>query len=332
MHSLKVLARARHSLHKLGAFPHRRSFSALPHYASSDDPQDQVLVDGRAKSRTAILNRPSARNSLTTSMVARLKRLYESWEENPNIGFVLMKSSGKAFCSGGDVVTLYHLLTEGNIEECRIFFDALYKFLAILDGVTMASGAGISLPGMFRLATDKTVNRPEIAKFLKQEAGTNTNNYTSHDPSTQIREIQQKSFFHLSRLPGYLGEHPALPGDKLNGVEMVACRLATHYSLNARLALIEECLGRLTTDDPSVIETSLSQYGDLVYPDRKSIIHKIEVIDKCFSNDTVEEIIHALVSWTRDPEKDSYVYCWKVYNAWHHTGFSDGRTDVYFAR
>ncbi|KAF8017564.1 hypothetical protein BT93_H2672 [Corymbia citriodora subsp. variegata] len=266
MHSLKILVRARRSLHKLGAFPHRRSFSALPHYASSDDLQDQVLVDGRANSRTAILNRPSAVNSLTTSMVARLKRLYESWEENPNIGFVLMKNlnrrrngftfqafllllsggSGKAFCSGGDVVTLYHLLTEGNIEECKIFFDALYKFL---------------------------FSHPEVQIGFHPDAGAS---------------------FHLSRLPGYVGEHLALTGDKLNGVEMVACRLATHYSLNARLALIEERLGRLTTDDPSVIETSLSQYGGLVYPDRKSIIHKVEVIDKCFSHDTVEEIIHVL--------------------------------------
>ncbi|KAI6680398.1 hypothetical protein NL676_034279 [Syzygium grande] len=112
MHSLKVLARARRSLRQLGSFPHQRSLSAQPHYASHDDVQDQVLVDGRASSRTAILNRPSALNSLTTSMVARLKRLYESWEENPNVGFVSMKGSGKAFCSGGDVVTLYHLLTE----------------------------------------------------------------------------------------------------------------------------------------------------------------------------------------------------------------------------
>jgi len=55
-------------------------------------------VGGKAYSRTAILNRGSALNSLTTSMVARLKRLYESWEENPNIGCVLMKGSGKAFC------------------------------------------------------------------------------------------------------------------------------------------------------------------------------------------------------------------------------------------
>ncbi|KAI6680373.1 hypothetical protein NL676_034254 [Syzygium grande] len=67
---------------------------------------------------------------------------------------------------------------------------------------------------------------------------------------------------------------PGSYGDKHNGVEMAACHLATHYSLNERLTLIEERLGRLTTDDPSVIETSLSQYGDLVYPDRRSTIHK----------------------------------------------------------
>ncbi|KAI6680375.1 hypothetical protein NL676_034256 [Syzygium grande] len=178
MHSLKVSVRARRSLRQLGSSPHQRSLSAQPHYASHDDVQDQVLVDGRATSRTAILNRPSALNSLTTSMLARLKRLYESWEENPNVGFVSMK-------------------------------------LAILDGVTMASGAGISLPGMFRLATDKTVfSHPEVQIGFHPDAGAS---------------------FHLSRLPGYLGEYLALTGDKLNGMEMVACRLATHYSLNAEI-------------------------------------------------------------------------------------------------
>ncbi|KAI6680390.1 hypothetical protein NL676_034271 [Syzygium grande] len=278
MHSLKVLARARRSLRQLGSFPHQRSLSAQPHYASHDDVQDQVLVDGRASSRTAILNRPSALNSLTTSTVARLKRLYESWEENPNVGFVSMKGSGKAFCSGGDVVTLYHMLTEGNIEECKTFFDTLYKFvyvqgtylkphLAILDGVTMASGAGISLPG---ISVVRAVALAAVCRGVAED---------------------QDCFSLVSFSPG---EYLALTGDKLNGVEMVACRLATHYSLNARLALIEERLDRLTTDDPSVIETSLSQYGDLVYPDRRSIIHKIDVIDKCFSHDTVEEIICAL--------------------------------------
>lgn len=58
--------------------------------------------------------------------------------------------------------------------------------------------------------------------------------------------------------------------------------------------MIEERLGKLITDDASVIESSLAQYGDLVYPDKRSVIHKIETIDQCFSHDTVEEIFDAL--------------------------------------
>ncbi|GMP62007.1 hypothetical protein CsSME_00024276 [Camellia sinensis var. sinensis] len=81
----------------------------------------------------------------------------------------------------------------------------------------------------------------------------------------------------------------ALTRDKLNGVELISCGLATHYSISARL-------GKLVTDDPSVVETSLAKYGDIVYPDRASVLHRIETLDKCFSHDTVEEIINALES------------------------------------
>ncbi|XP_040968925.1 3-hydroxyisobutyryl-CoA hydrolase-like protein 2, mitochondrial isoform X2 [Gossypium hirsutum] len=244
-----------------------------------------VLVEGRAKSRAAILNRPSALNALTASMAARLKRLYESWEENPDIGFVLMKGNGRAFCSGVDTVAPHRLLNEGKVYECKRFFETLYKFVylqgtylkphvAILDGITMGCGGGISLPGMFRLVTDKTVfSHPETQLGFHPDAGAS---------------------FYLSRLPGYLGEYLALTGDKLNGVEMIACGLATHYCLNARLPWIEERLGNLMNDDPAVIDSSLAQYGDLVYPDRSSILRRIETVDKCFSHDTAEEIIDSL--------------------------------------
>ncbi|KAM5564679.1 hypothetical protein ABKV19_018977 [Rosa sericea] len=243
------------------------------------------MVEGRTKSRAAILNRPSALNALNTAMVSRLKRLYESWEDNPDIGFVLMKGNGRAFCSGADAVTLFQLVNQGKVEECRKFFETLYKFVyiqgtylkphvAILDGITMGGGAGISLPGMFRVVTDKTVFcNPEAQIGFHPDAGAS---------------------YYLSRLPGYLGEYLALTGDKLNGVEMIACGLATHYVLNARLAMVEERVGKLVTDEPSVIKASLAEYGDLVNLDRKSILAKLEGIDRCFSHDTVEEIIDAL--------------------------------------
>ncbi|XP_065851413.1 small ribosomal subunit protein mS47 [Euphorbia lathyris] len=287
MQRLKKLIELRHSINSRVGFlsTPQKPFSALPNYAQLDDVQNQVLVEGRPKSRASILNRPSSLNALTGPMVARLTRLYESWEENSDIGFVLMKGNGKAFCSGADVVSLTELINEGRLEECKSFFRALYKFayiqatylkphIAILDGYTMGCGAGISLPGMFRVVTDKTVfSHPEAQMGFHPDTGAS---------------------YYLSRLPGYLGEYLALTGDKLNGAEMIACGLATHYSLHERLSLVEERVGRLMTDDNNVIETSLAQYGDLVYPNNTSVLRRFETIDNCFCHETMEEIVDAL--------------------------------------
>ncbi|KAL0297343.1 UNVERIFIED_CONTAM: 3-hydroxyisobutyryl-CoA hydrolase-like protein 2, mitochondrial [Sesamum radiatum] len=327
MQKLKLLLSLRRSLQKNGFVSQpRRSFSALPSYTEPGylqqeeasfsifscvlisllqlllchmfDAYELVLVEGRANSRAAILNRPSALNALTASMAARLNRLYESWEENSDIGFVMMKGgSDRAFCSGTDVVALYQLLNEGKIEESKAFFQSLYKFVyvlgtylkphvAIMDGIVMGGGAGISLPGMFRVVTDRTVfSSPEVQIGFHPDAGAS---------------------YYLSRLPGYFGEYLALTGEKLNGVEMMACGLATHYSPKEKLPWIEERLGNLITDDRSVIETSLAQYGSLVYPDSRSVLHEIETIDSIFCHDTMEEIIEALETKVAESNNKRY--------------------------
>ncbi|XP_020208766.1 3-hydroxyisobutyryl-CoA hydrolase-like protein 1, mitochondrial [Cajanus cajan] len=256
---------------------------------------NQVLVQGDGCSRIAILNRPSALNAFNTSMVATLHKFYRSWEDNPDIGFVMVKGSGRAFGAGGDIVALYHLIKKGNMEACKEFFRTAYSFIyligtylkpqvALLNGITMGGGAGISIPGTFRVATDKTVFAiPEVHIGFHPDAAAS---------------------FYLSHLPGHLGEYLALTGEKLNGVEMVTCGLATHYSSSARLPLIEEQLGKLVTDDPSAIETTLEQYGELVHPDSSSVLQRIEILDKCFCHDTVEEIVDAMenaASETNDP-------------------------------
>ncbi|XP_057980172.1 3-hydroxyisobutyryl-CoA hydrolase-like protein 1, mitochondrial [Malania oleifera] len=261
------------------------SFCSFPSNSIADDTDSEVLVEGNASSRTAILNRPSVLNAINTSMGARLQKLYKSWEENPDIGFITLKGTGRAFCAGGDIVALYRFLKRGQLEDCKEFFRTIYSFIyllgtclkphvAILDGITMGGGAGVSIPGTFRLATNKTVfATPETLIGFHPDAGAS---------------------FYLSHLPGHLGEYLALAGDKLSGAEMVACGLATHYALSEKVPLIEERLGKLVTDDPSVIETSLEQYADLVLPDKMSALHRIETLDKCFGLDTVEEIIDAL--------------------------------------
>ncbi|XP_034709815.1 3-hydroxyisobutyryl-CoA hydrolase-like protein 1, mitochondrial [Vitis riparia] len=289
MQSLKVLWRRRSGIRSPPFPTHHRAFSYVPNPAAANDFDSEVLVEGEGCSRTAILNRPHALNALNTSMGARLQNLYKSWEENPDIGFVVMKGSGRAFCAGGDIVGLYNLINKGRIEDCKEFFRTVYSFIylvgtylkpnvAILDGITMGGGAGVSIPGMFRVATDRTVfATPETLIGFHTDAGAS---------------------FHLSHLPGYWGEYLALTGEKLNGPEMIACGLATHYAPSAKLPLIEEGLGKLVTDDPSVIEASLEQYGSLISPANRGLLQRIETLDKCFSHGTVEEIIDALESET----------------------------------
>ncbi|PKU64522.1 3-hydroxyisobutyryl-CoA hydrolase-like protein 2, mitochondrial [Dendrobium catenatum] len=287
MQFMKVLSLAQRSLRGLRLLPQNRSFSVLATPAVDEDLKSEVLIEGKASARAVILNRPSALNALTTNMGLRLKKLYESWEDNSDIGFVMMKGSGRAFCAGGDIVTLYHLLNEGKVEDCKDFFRHLYTFIyilgtylkphvAILDGITMGGGGGVSIPGTFRIATDKTIfATPEVHIGFHPDACAS---------------------FYLSHLPGHLGEYLALTGEKLNGVDALAAGLATHFAMSAKLSWIDERLAKLVTDDPSVIDSSLAQYGDIVYPDKKSIVHRMEAIDDCFGRETIEEIVDALES------------------------------------
>ncbi|XP_060175896.1 3-hydroxyisobutyryl-CoA hydrolase-like protein 1, mitochondrial isoform X3 [Lycium barbarum] len=246
---------------------------------------DPVLVEGKGCNRTVILNRPSVLNSLNYSTVSRLLQLYRRWEEDPDVGFVVLKGKGRAFCAGGDVINTYNMIKKGNIDECKELYQKIYSLayiigaylkpqVALLNGITMGGGAAISIPGTFRIATEKTVfSNPETLIGFHPDAGAS---------------------FYLSHLPGYLGEYLALTGDKLSGSEMMSCGLATHYSLTERLPLIEEQLGKLMTDDPSVIGSSLAKFGDVVHPDQMSVLQRIETLDRCFCHETVEEIIDSL--------------------------------------
>ncbi|CBI16606.3 unnamed protein product, partial [Vitis vinifera] len=89
---LKVLWRSRRSgIHCPTFFTHHKAISHIPNPVAVNDFLYLVLVEGEGYSRTAVLNRPHALNALNASMGARLQNLYKSWEENPDIGFVVMK-------------------------------------------------------------------------------------------------------------------------------------------------------------------------------------------------------------------------------------------------
>lgn len=241
--------------------------------------------DTSSRSKMVVLNRPHALNAFNTTMVTQLLRLYRSWAEDSNVGFVVLKGNGRAFCAGGDVVSAYHMINEGKMDDCKEFFKRSYTLIyligsyykpqvAILNGITMGGGSGISVLGTFRLATEKTVFAiPEILIGFHPDGAAS---------------------YYLGRLPGHLGEYLALTAEKLNGPEMVACGLATHYLHSTRVPLIEEKLVHLETNAPAKIANLLDDYAERTQLHDQSILNRMAIINECFGCDTIEDIFDAL--------------------------------------
>ena len=112
-----------------------------------------------------ILDRQQALNALTHAMVRALSAQLADWREDSGIGAVLVKPApGRAFCAGGDILAVAELVARGGVMAAVPFFHDEYRlnwrihtypkpYIALLDGITMGGGVGISVHGDFRIAT-----------------------------------------------------------------------------------------------------------------------------------------------------------------------------------
>ncbi|KAJ7543234.1 hypothetical protein O6H91_09G030200 [Diphasiastrum complanatum] len=218
-------------------------------------------------------------------MVACLKKLYQKWEKEENVKAVILKGNGRAFCAGGDVARVCEMGKAGLHGPAAAFFNEEYQLnyllatlkkphIALIDGVVMGGGNGIAIHGMFRVVTEKTVfAMPETSLGLHPDVGA--------------------SFF-LSRLPSRFGEYLALTGERIDGAEMLACGLATHYVLSEDFSLLENDLHNLQTSSQDVVNNTLNKFSKVVSPHSKSFLFREEAINKVFSMETVEDILLAL--------------------------------------
>ncbi|XP_010521551.1 PREDICTED: probable 3-hydroxyisobutyryl-CoA hydrolase 3 isoform X2 [Tarenaya hassleriana] len=245
----------------------------------------QVLVEEKSVVRILTLNRPKQLNVLTSPMISRLLELFLSYQKNPNVKLIILKGQGRAFCAGGDVISCVNDIRRG----CwRLATDFMYKQyvldyviatspkpqVSIMDGIVMGGGAGISIHGRFRIATENTVfAMPEAALGHFADVGA--------------------SYF-LSRLPGFFGEYLGLAGARLDGAEMLASGLATHFVPSMRLKELTEDLCGSGASDAASISKIIDTYTQQPHLKDSSAYHRLDVIDKCFSRNTVEEIIFAL--------------------------------------
>ncbi|KAL3624561.1 3-hydroxyisobutyryl-CoA hydrolase 1 [Castilleja foliolosa] len=253
--------------------------------ASTNGQTDQVLVEDKSLVKIITLNRPKQLNALSAAMVSRLLEIFLACAQDSSVKLIILKGKGRAFCAGADVAEIVRHINEGywklganfsRIELTMNYLMATYSKpqVSILNGIVMGGGAGASIHGRFRIATENTLfAMPETALGLFPDVGA--------------------SYF-LSRLPGFFGEYVGLTGARLDGAEMLACGLATHFVQSERLSMLEEALVKADSSDPSVISSIISDFSTIPNLKKNSAYHRLDIINKCFSRRTVEEIIKSV--------------------------------------
>ncbi|RST30443.1 enoyl-CoA hydratase/isomerase family protein [Sphingomonas ginkgonis] len=240
---------------------------------------DAVLTQIEGPLGRIRLNRPRAIHALTREMCDAMSAALLAWRDDPAVKAVVIDhAEGRGFCAGGDVVMLAKS-GGGDGAEARDFFFAEYRLnhllftypkptVALMDGITMGGGVGISLPCKFRVATENTrLAMPETGIGLFPDVG---------------------GGWYLSRLPGRVGEFMALTGARLDGAECRYLGLATHYVDQASLPDLVERVAK----SPGRVNGAIGAFSATV-PEAR-IEKNLPAIAKLFASDRLEEVIECL--------------------------------------
>jgi enoyl-CoA hydratase len=224
------------------------------------------------------LNRPRALNALTSEMCAAMLEQLRVWAGDPAIGAVLLDAvPGRAFCAGGDIRAIYEMGRKRDGSAQR-FFSTEYRlnaaikhfrkpYIALIDGIAMGGGVGISVHGSHRVISENTLfAMPETAIGLFPDVG-----------GTYV----------LPRLPGELGMYLALTGARIGPADMLHAGIATHFVPSAKFSEIAPRLARGEAAD--IVLASLC-----VHPGPAPLVARRAAIDCAFGAASVEAIIAAL--------------------------------------
>lgn len=239
----------------------------------------------------ATLNAPASHNALSLAMVDLLDPQLAAWAADPRVAGVVLDAAGdKAFCAGGDVVSLakeirsLHASQPGAVPAVASdFFEREYRLdhrihtfpkplLVWGQGIVMGGGIGLMAGASHRVVTPKTrLAMPEIGIGLYPDVG--------------------GSWF-LPRLPGRAGAFLALTGAPLNAADALfagmadfALRADDREALLAAIGaarwqgdtaadgaalshLIETLAGEGVELPPSVLRTHLDRINAVIGHDR----------------------------------------------------------------
>jgi 3-hydroxyisobutyryl-CoA hydrolase len=248
----------------------------------------EVIVTKNLYSRILTLSRPNALNALNIPMVDTLTSSLVSFRNSSLAKIMVLTSNGRAFCAGGDVKSIVQTPDRGEFFRREYQLDHLIAsypkpIVAILNGITMGGGAGISMHAPFRIATENTIfAMPETAiGFFPDVGGT----------------------FFLNQLDGQIGKYLALTGDRLVGEDNFWAGIATHYIHSSKIPLLLSSLEKLDTTDFKVVNNALEEFvSDFEFSSATySLGKKRKIIDECFSKPSIQEIMEDLKKNSNDP-------------------------------
>ncbi|KAJ6826783.1 3-hydroxyisobutyryl-CoA hydrolase-like protein 5 [Iris pallida] len=246
------------------------------------NPEEVVLGEEINHVRLITLNRPRQLNVISARVVELLAEYLENWEKDDDAQLVIFKGAGRAFCAGGDLKMFYAGKTGRDVclEVVYRMYWLCYHIhtykktmVSLANGIIMGGGAVMVVPLKFSVVTEKTV-------FALPEASIGLHTDCSFS-------------YILSHLPGHLGEYLGLTGARLDGKEMLAAGLATHFVPSEKIQELENRLLSLNSGDENAIRNVIEDFSLKVQPDEDSILHKLSTINKCFCKESVEEIIEA---------------------------------------
>lgn len=241
--------------------------------------EPELLVETRGCVGLVTLNRPQALNALTAGMVAGLAAALDEWERDPAISCVVVRGAGeKAFCAGGDIRQLWENGRRGDIAPSLAFWADEYRlnhriksypkpYVALIDGIVMGGGVGLSEHGSLRVAGDRF-------QFAMPEVGIGF-----------FPDVGATHF--LPRLPGRVGTWLALTGERVRGPDAVALGLADVHAPSAAMEGLLAALAAGEAPEAAARRFSTPSHPTLTDADRG-------VIDGCFEGHTVAEILAGL--------------------------------------
>lgn len=232
-----------------------------------------------------LLNRPQALNALSPRQFTDLAERLGEWAADPTIAVVVIEGAGeRAFSAGGDIRVVWDAHLRGDHRANVAIFRDEYRldrlihhypkpYVSVLDGIVMGGGAGVSVNGRTRIATERTLfAMPETAIGFFPDVG-----------ATHF----------LSRLPGRLGLYLGLTGARLGPEDCLWAGIATHYVPSAEIPAMIAELAR-----GGEVDKVLTRFHR--HPGESGLARIQDGIERCFGQATLVEIVEALAGEQSD--------------------------------